>query len=111
MALDLHNVYGISLSYLRDVTDPKHALLVIPEAQMAEFQRFVEISKGEFDVEQDAQYVKGDMVIVTNGPLKGITGELLKIEKKNKVVVRLQNLIACSVTIDLSDLEKVNGLV
>lgn len=110
VALDLHNVHGISLSYLRDATMAQNGLMVIPDCQMDDFKRFVDLTKGEFEVEDARPLVKGDAVIVVQGPLKGIVGELVKVDKKNKVIVRLKDLIACSVTVDAGDLEKVNGL-
>lgn len=109
-ALDLHNVHGVSVSYLRDVTDPWKGLLVIPEWQMEEFRRFVDLTKGDFVIDNDVQYAKGDSVIVSKGPFKGVTGELIRVDAKNKVVVRLNDLIACSIIVGIDDLDLLNGL-
>ena len=109
IAFDIHNVHGIQVSYLRNHAD-KNSIMVIPDYQMDDFRRFLELSKGNFDIDEDAKYVKGDSVIVIKGPLKGVVGELVRVESKNKVVVRLGDFLACSVKLNLEDLEKIGDL-
>ena len=111
-ATGLHNEQGLAINYLRDVTCEKPgAMLVVPDYQMESFMKFLEITQGQYDVEDALIYRKGDHVIVTSGPLKGLIGELVRVDGKNKVVVRLGDLIACSVTLTTDEIEKVNDLV
>ncbi len=112
VAIDLHNVQGIQFSFLRDVTSlQRNQLLVIPDRQMKEFMRFLKISDNQFEVEPDATFMRGDKVIITQGCFKGITGELVKINGKDKVIVRLNTIISCSVPTSMDCLEKINGLI
>lgn len=104
-ALNLHNEHGIALNYIKDVTSPQRGLLVIPDCQMEEFRRFVDLTKGDFFVDEEAKYIKGDSVIMNKGPFKGMTGELIRVDVKNKVVVRLEQLVACAVFVNAEDLE------
>lgn len=111
-AFDLHNVHGVSISFVKDATRiPPSSPLIIPDGQMSDFQRFVEIAQGQYDVERDVLYQKGDKVIVTSGPFKGVVGELFRVDDHNKVVVKLDNLIACSVIITMDSIERINDLV
>lgn len=108
-AVSLHNDKGIQISFLRDMTGiNKNQLLVIPDTQMNDFIRFLKITESEYHVEPQALYLKGDKVLVKSGPFKGITGDLVRLDGKNKVLVRLDNLIACSVQVSLDSIEKIN---
>ncbi len=108
-AVGLHNDMGIKISFLRDITGlNKNQLMVIPDAQMDNFIRFIEVDEEEYEVEEDALYMSGDRVMVNKGPFKGIVGDLVRLDRKNKVLVRLDNLIACSVQVSLDDIEKIN---
>lgn len=67
----------------------------IPERQISNLKILV---TGNVSIEISGEKLaKGDTVEVTNGVLAGLTGELIRIKRKNKVVVRIdridQNLI------------------
>lgn len=111
-AISLHNDMGIQFSFLRDMTGiNKNQLLVIPDTQMNDFIRFLKITENECQVEPQALYLEGDKVIVKDGPFKGIIGDLVRLDGKNKVLVRLDNLIACSVQISLDSVEKIKDII
>ncbi len=112
-AIALHNDHGVQVSYLRDMTCKNPGcLLEIPESQMSEFIRFINLSDNNYEVEtEEVLYMRGDKVIVNDGAFKGLTGELIRLDGKNKVVVRVDNLIACSVQIAIEQIEKINNLV
>ena len=103
---DIHNVHGIQISYLRNYTD-RNSVMVIPDYQMENFQRFVDATKGLYEVEADT-FTKGDRVIIKSGQLKGIVGELLKVSANQaKFLVKLDTLFACSVTLSPEEVEKI----
>jgi transcription antitermination factor NusG len=110
--ISLHNEHGLKLSFVRDITGAtKNGLLVVPDGQMTEFIRFLELAGTQYEVEDDLRYVKGDKVIVTQGAFKGITGVLVRLDGGDKVVVSLEGMIACSVHVTLDSVEKINGLL
>ncbi len=109
--VSLHNEHGIKLSFMRNITGiSKNGLLVVPDEQMEEFVRFMNLTDNQYEVEEDLKYVKGDKVIVTNGVFKGLTGVLVRLDGRDKIVVTLEGLIACSAQISLEDVDKINGL-
>jgi len=62
----------------------------IPEKQIDNLRLLV---NGEADIEVTGERLSpGDPVEVTTGSLRGLTGELIKINNKNKVVVRIDRL-------------------
>ncbi len=69
--------------------------VAIPECQINNLKILV-ASNVEIEISGD-RLEKGDSVVVTSGALTGLTGELIRIKRKNKVVVRIdridQNLI------------------
>jgi len=62
----------------------------IPEKQIDNLRLLV---NGEADIEVTGERLSpGDPVEVTTGSLRGLTGELIKINNKNKVIVRIDRL-------------------
>jgi len=62
----------------------------IPDKQIDNLRLLV---NGEADIEVTGEKLSpGDPVEVTTGSLRGLTGELIKINNKNKVVVRIDRL-------------------
>ena len=67
----------------------------------------MEATKGFYDVESDT-FVKGDRVIIKTGQLKGIIGELVKVsDNHTKFLIKLDTLLACSVSLSPGEVEKV----
>ncbi len=69
--------------------------VAIPERQITNLKILV---SGDVAIEVTGEKLaKGDIVEVTSGVLAGLTGELIRIKRKNKVVIRIdridQNLI------------------
>jgi len=52
-------------------------------------QNIKSIIDGGFTVEQVEYFLKGDEVIVVDGPLKGMDGIVVKIKNKNKLVLKV----------------------
>jgi transcription antitermination factor NusG len=69
--------------------------VAIPEKQILNLKILID-SDFQIEVTGD-RFEKGDNIEVTHGALVGLTGELIRIKRKNKVVVRIdridQNLI------------------
>ena len=77
----------------------------IPEEQIMNLRLLVD---SEADVEVTGERIsKGDPVRVTHGSLRGLTGEIIKIGNRNRVVVRIESIeMNLVVTIKKAFLEK-----
>ena len=106
-ALSLPNEYGIKISYMLDRMNPKKGLLVVPDSQMREFISFVGMADDSLRLEEDFLYTVGDKVIVSSGPMKGFTGELIKVDDESRILVRLDGLLACSMVLSSEMFEKI----
>ena len=107
-AVALHNEKGIRISYVRNIGgDNPNAMLVVPDVQMRNFIDFLQISDSQVSVENDLLYANGDKVIITQGVFKGIVGELVRIDGNNKVLVKLEHLIVCTVNVEMDCIEKI----
>lgn len=105
--LSLPNEYGIKVSYMLDRMNPKNGLLVVPDYQMDDFMNFVGMADDSFRIEEELLYAKGDKIIVTVGPMKGLTGELIKVGMENRMIVRLDGVLACSVRMTTDMFERI----
>lgn len=75
----------------------------IPDAKMADFIRLI-----------DANYnfkmtlpLLGDDVMVLDGPLRGLVGNLVKIDGENQLIIRLNDAFGAQITIDPMSVSKV----
>ena len=69
----------------------EHVPAVIPDAQMERFKFMLDYSEEAIEM-CTAPLAPGQMVKVIKGPLKGLEGELVTIEGKSKVAVRIEML-------------------
>ena len=104
-ALSFPNHHGFLIKYMIDCMT--HTLLVVPEKQMQNFMFLLDVSNGDIDIDNELLFVKGDKVRITQGAFAGLEGELIRIEGKKKMLVRLDNIIACSIKIAGYHLEKI----
>lgn len=72
----------------------EHVPAVIPDAQMKQFMFMVDYSEETIEL-FTSPLEPGQAVKVIKGPLAGLEGELMEIEGKSKVVVRL-DLLGCA---------------
>ena len=107
MAWALPNHHGFFMKYMIDYLT--RTLLVVPEKQMQNFMFLLDVSNGDIQIDNRLLFVKGDKVRITQGTFAGLEGELIRIEGKRKMLVRLDNIIACSVKIAGSHLEKIKN--
>ena len=47
---------------------------------------------GGYIPEPTDYFIKGDKVKVTNGPLKGVDGEIAKIHDNNRLIIRIDSI-------------------
>ena len=81
--------------------------MVVPDNQMEDFIAFVGVADDTFRMEDDLLYVKGDKIIVTSGVMKGLTGELVKVGREDRIMVRLDGVLACSMVMSSDMFEKI----
>ena len=104
-ALSLPNYHGFPIKYMIDYMT--RTLLIVPEKQMKNFMFLMDLSDENIQIDNNLLFEKGDKIRVIKGPFTGIEGELIRIEGKKKVLVRLENIIACSMEIPNNYLEKI----
>lgn len=103
-AFALTKEYGLKISYLRELGTGK--LLVVPDRQMQDFQRVMDLSP-DAEIYSDEELLPGDRVRIVCGPFAAVEGELVKIAGKRQLVVRIPGVTAVGVTVSRSWLEKI----
>lgn len=97
-------IYGLT-GYLNE-GGPYHPAIV-PDDQLEAFRMMVD--HGEEKVEVSQQNVApGDHVRVVSGPLKGIECELVRVNEKSCIAVRLGSLGTATMELPVSSLEKIS---
>jgi len=104
-ALALPNHQGFVIKYMIDCMT--RTLLVVPEKQMQHFMFLMDFSDESVQINNSLLFEKGDKIRVIKGPFSGIEGELIRVEGKKKVLVRLENIIACTMEVPSSYLERI----
>jgi len=104
-ALSMPNKEGVLISYMIDYMT--RSMLVVPDRQMENFMFLMDVSEDAMKINNDVLYLKGDKIRVVKGPFAGLEGELMRIDGNDKVVVKLDGLLACVVEIAGGFLEKV----
>ena len=94
------NVYG-ALSFVREGGKP----VAIPDNQLTRLRFMVEHSEEPVEYTQES-YEHGEKITIIKGPLAGMTGELVEMKGKNKVLIRLERFGCAITTIPLSFVEK-----
>lgn len=72
----------------------------IPEKQILNFRNFLENIKAEVEVSYET-FVKGDMVEITDGSMKGVVGEVVEYRGKKNLLIRLET-VHCNILTDIS---------
>ncbi|GHT02903.1 transcriptional regulator [Bacteroidia bacterium] len=94
--LKLPATTGFTINYIRH-TDTKQ-LHIIPDKQMQDFMRVVDLSEtGGIEI-LTANLKRGDKVRVVRGVFSGIEGELIRVKGHKRVVVRLEGLVSLATT-------------
>ena len=83
---------------------------VIPDDQMARFRFMLDYSK-EAVCMNSSPLARGEKVQVIKGPLQGLVGELVNVDGKSKIAVRL-NILGCAcVDMPIGYVESVKAVV
>lgn len=77
---------------------------IIPDHEMKNFQQMIENAENEVFITSE-NIKQGEKVLIKSGSLKGIEGELVRIDKKSKLLVRIEQLGCAYVEIDMEDIE------
>ena len=103
-ALDLANMGVIPVKYIVDCAT--RTLLVVPDKQMEDFRRVMDLSLTEGGL-VDKPLALGDRVRVTKGALRGVEGHVLELNGRYYVVVSLLDSLFAKARIPRSWLERV----
>lgn len=102
-ACELRAVDRMPVFYLFDYA--RHTMLTVPDKQMDDFRRVLEA-----DIEEgglvDKPVAIGERVRVTEGPLKGVEGNVLELQGRLYLVVGLMNCLFARARVPRAWLEK-----
>lgn len=102
-SLSIVNNHNVKISYLRAI-DGKGPLIV-PRKQLEDFKLICD-SKVECNLVENLE--KGDKVVVSDGYLAGLEGELINSTKNNKrMIVRLDGIASFEIVISACKLKKI----
>jgi transcription antitermination factor NusG len=104
-ALELANTGVIPVKYIVDCAT--RTLLVVPDKQMEDFRRVMDLSLEEGGL-MDRPLALGDRVRVTKGPLRGVEGHVIEFHGRLYVVVSLLDCLFAKARVPRSWIEKVN---
>jgi transcription antitermination factor NusG len=94
-ALSIPDRSGFYVSYIYNVETKQ--LQVIPDKQMQDFMFLLDFSESVMRI-PNANLKRGDRVRVIKGDFAGIEGELIRIRRHRRVVVRLEGLFSLATT-------------
>ncbi|NDV60286.1 UpxY family transcription antiterminator [Bacteroides sp. 519] len=103
VAFSLIKDHGLKISYIRN--SENNSMLVVPEKQMADFMFVMDLDP-ESIKQCTADFVPGEKVRVIKGSLTGVEGEMVRIEGKTHVLLRVPQILAISVKVPKAYLEK-----
>ena len=103
-ALELANTGVIPVKYIVDCAT--RTLLVVPDKQMEDFRRVMDLSLEEGGL-MDRPLALGDRVRVTKGPLRGVEGHVIEFQGRYYVVVSLLESLFAKARVPRSWLEVV----
>ena len=103
--VELLNILPSVVGTLMDRCTKKPA--IIRDEEMNTFMFMLDSCEGAVNF-SESDLVKGEIVEVVKGPLKGLKGELIEVEKKSQVQVRIDCLGVASVEVPIECLKKVD---
>jgi len=100
--MSIANDYGVKISYMKAI-DGK-GLLTVPQKQMDDFRL---ICESDIEYTLNETFEKGDRVLVVDGCLKGIEGELISANKDNcRMLVKLEGIATLKLIVHANMLSK-----
>lgn len=103
-AFSLLKNYSLKLSYIRDITTG--SLLMVPDIQMERFM-FAVNTAPELLKACNTPFAAGDRVRVVKGDFTGFEGELVRLEGKSHVILRIPQILTISIKIPMDHLQKI----
>lgn len=97
------NVFG-AIAFVKEFLKP----VPIPEEQINRLKFMVDFSEEPIEFSMDA-FQPGESVVIIRGSLQGLMGELVEIQGKHKVLVRLTSFGCALTMVPYSFLEKVEA--
>jgi len=104
-AFSLVKDYALKLHYIKD--SETGSLLVVPNKQMEDFMFVMDLSP-ESIRQCSETYAPGDRVRIIKGKLVGVEGEMVRLEGKTHVLLRIPQVLVVSVKVPKSYLEKIS---
>lgn len=105
-ACALANEQGLPVRYLVDPAT--RSLMVVPDKQMDDFRRVLDLSITEGGL-MDRPLALGDRVRVTKGVLRGVEGHVLELRGQTYVVVELLGCWFARASVPRAWLERIDG--
>jgi transcription antitermination factor NusG len=96
--------YALKLYYIRDIETG--SLLIVPDKQMEDFMFVLDLSP-ESIRQCSETYASGDKVRIIKGDLAGVEGEMVRVEGKTHVILRIPQVLVVSVKVPKSYLERI----
>lgn len=84
----------------------EHSPAIIPDKQMERFRFMLDFSDNVINFSEDT-FTPGEKVKVIKGPLTGLVGELVTVNGKSNIAVRIEKLGCATVEIGVGMVEKV----
>ena len=81
-----NSIYILQTTCVHHIIKFQGNISIIPDEIIQNIKSMID---GGFTVEQVEYFVKGDEVIVVDGPLKGMDGIVVKIKNENKLVLKV----------------------
>ena len=88
-SFSLVNEYALNIIYLKDIEG--HHTLIVPDKQMEDFMFLLDFSPDGIEI-LNKDLKRGDRVRVIKGPLQGLMGELVRLRRHKRVVIRLEGV-------------------
>ena len=99
--------YALKLSFIKSLEDG--SLLIVPEKQMLDFIYLMEHQE-DMQLHYGEHFAPGDRVNIFKGELAGIEGELIRVEGKSHVLLRIPQIVAVSVRVPKNCLQKIKDV-
>lgn len=102
LACDLHNIYGVQVFYMKDLST--HSMLVVPDKQMQDFMFVMDLKPDGVCFDNEPLTI-GQKVTVVKGEFSGIEGEISTEANKTYVVIRITGVLVASIKVPKSYLK------
>ena len=81
------NIYILKTIGVNSIVKFQDKISIIPDKVIENIKN---ITEGAFKVEKADYFIKGDEVIVTSGPLKGLDGIVLDLKGDSKIIMKIE---------------------